>query len=401
MASVQFEEHLANCGVDATLANTLAINGWSTQTFSMIVNHKDEFTDQIWEALSDEPLTLLQKSGLKVAWQQLQEPTHSQSSSSAFPVQPCQAEGSWTEAFAPKLQTQTMTKLKKQFLSDYPSEVLTWDNMPSSRLLSLAHLQHSRQDYKWIPWRFCMSQSKMDDMLIYQKSKVPKLEGLQLHQLILDEPPALEITNQGIGINGIRSMMEIRNTALALVGSCHLQRLRAYTLKFLGFLSQRLDSESGLRTCNVLEAQSADKSLWHSVCEMVTDQGFTLDNALHEITHLRADMASLLQPRAKAPQRVIPPSLPSFSPSSKGKGKNKGKGKPPQRGGKSGGSDRPTWVTEAVIQGKKVQLCMLWQSGKCQKADQCKFGHYCAFPLASGQACAQTHSAFDHQRQPH
>ena len=99
-----------------------------------------------------------------------------------------------------------------------------------------------------------MTQSKMEDMVIYHKPKVPKLEGLQLHQLILDDPPSLDINNQGMGVNAIRNMLEVHNTALALVGSCHLQRLRAYTLKFMGFIAQRLDPDSGLRTPNVLES---------------------------------------------------------------------------------------------------------------------------------------------------
>ena len=144
-----------------------------------------------------------------------------------------------------------------------------------------------------------MTQSRMEDMVIYQRPKIPKIEGLQLHQLIWDEPPSLDINNQGMGVNAIRNMLEVHNTALALVGACHLQRLRAYTLKFMGFLTQRLDSDLGLRPPNVLESQAADKALWQMIHDLVIDQKFTLDNALHEVTHLRSDMASLLQPRPK------------------------------------------------------------------------------------------------------
>ena len=33
-----------------------------------------------------------------------------------------------------------------------------------------------------------------------------------------------------MGVNAIRNMLDVHNTALALVGSCHLQRLRSYSL---------------------------------------------------------------------------------------------------------------------------------------------------------------------------
>ena len=87
--------------------------------------------------------------------------------------------------------------------------------------------------------------------------------------------------------------------------------------------------------------------------------------------------------------------------SSKGKSKGKGKTKTFGKNTKGESSGRPTWVTEATIQGKKQQLCMQFQSGKCNKGDLCKFGHFCAYPLTNGQACGQAHSAFSHQHQPH
>ena len=404
MALPSFEDLLSECGVDPSLSSQLVQEGWTSQNFALIVNSKSEFTDEIWEQLSQTPISLVQRSNLKVAWTQLQSEASSSQRDTGLGLQQAQLtpEGSWSESFAPKLQANTVAKLKKQFLEDYPSEVISPETMPSSRLLSLAYQHHAKREYPWIPWRYRMSQSKMDDMVIYHKPKVPRVEGLQLHQLLLDEPPALDINNTGMGVNAIRNMLDIHNTALALVGACHLQRLRAYSLRFMSFLTQRLDSDSGLRTPNVLEAQAADKQLWSIIHDLVMDQGFTLDNALHEITQLRTDMASLLQPRPKVSSKPMS-SAPSSSVSSTPKGKSKGKGKTKTFGKNTKGesSGRPTWVTEATIQGKKQQLCMQFQSGKCNKGDLCKFGHFCAYPLANGQACGQAHSAFSHQHQPH
>ena len=154
-----------------------------------------------------------------------------------------------------------------------------------------------------------MTQSRMEDLAIYQRAKIPKLEGVQLHSLILDEPPSIEISNQGMGTHAIRSMMEVHNLALALVESCHLQRLKAYTLRFMGFLTQKFDADSSLRTANVLEAQSADKQLWQVIYDLVVDEQWSLNDALNEVTVLRSDMASLLQPRPKTQKVSIPPTL--------------------------------------------------------------------------------------------
>ena len=63
-----------------------------------------------------------------------------QAMTSAIPSQaPASASGSWSETFAPKISSATITSLKAQFLKDYPSEVITGDTMPSTRLISQAH----------------------------------------------------------------------------------------------------------------------------------------------------------------------------------------------------------------------------------------------------------------------
>ena len=118
----------------------------------------------------------------------------------------------------------------------------------------------------------------------------------------------------------------------------------------MGCMTQRLEGDSGLRPPNVLEAQAADKALWQLIHDLVLDQQFTVDNAIHEVTHLRSDMASLLQPRPKVtakPPPVHQPSVPMGA--AKGRGKSKGKGK--QTGKKGESSSRPTWITEATVQG--------------------------------------------------
>ena len=80
-----------------------------------------------------------------------------------------------------------------------------------------------------------------------RSSKVPKLEGLELHGLLMDDPPEMEISNNSMGLNAVRSLMDIHNTALSLVGAAHLATLRAYGIKFLSLLSVKLEPETGLR----------------------------------------------------------------------------------------------------------------------------------------------------------
>ena len=117
-------------------------------------------------------------------------------------------------------------------------------------------------------------------MTLMRAAKAPRLENIQLHQLLIDEVPALDISNANLGLNAVSKMFDIHNYAWAMVQACHLHRLRAYTLKFMSFLTIRLDSESGLRPPSILEAQQADKQLWHSIAELCEDPEWSLDEAL-------------------------------------------------------------------------------------------------------------------------
>ena len=78
------------------------------------------------------------------------------------------------------------------------------------------------------------------EMSVQKASKAPRVENLQLHQLLLDEVPALEISNANLGLNAIRVMFEVQNYAWAMVHAAHLHRLRSYSLKFMQLLSQKI-----------------------------------------------------------------------------------------------------------------------------------------------------------------
>ena len=230
------ETVLADAGVEPALASGIVADGWTLRTFREIAATAADFNDALFAELCphNETLTLLQKASIRSAWRSAHQQDIPQGASAdgSGPAtnSGSATDGSWSEVFPPKLNNETGNALKKQFLQNYPSEVLTADTQPSSRLLALAYQLTQKKDFKWLPWKFRMSMSRSEDMAMSRASKAPRLENLQLHQLLIDEVPSLEINNQSLGLNALRQMFEIHNYAWSLVGACHLHILRAYTL---------------------------------------------------------------------------------------------------------------------------------------------------------------------------
>ena len=206
-----------------------------------------------------------------------------------------------------------------------------------------------------------------------------------------------------MGVNAVRSNFDLFNVAVALAEGAHLAHLKAYSLKFLGYLTQKYDSDTGLRTPSIMEAQAADKHLWFLIGELVMGKNWSLDQALHEMTYIRSDMAMLLQARPRMNKPAAPPV--------KGSGKSSSSWstsstpQPSSGGGKKGKSKGKTkggvkWLTEAVVDGQKKQLCMRYQNGSCTFND-CKFHHGCAYPKADESACGLNHPAMQHASTPH
>ena len=409
MATADLDQILAQSGLAPTLASELITAGWTRASFAMCASNPAEL-DNHWDDLfPDQSPSFLQKAQLRVAWQACRDLDNAEGPGTSDALAPATANvamepaSGWSETFAPKLSSAVVAAMKAKFLSSYPSEILTHETLPSLRLLSQVHYQFQKKEVKWIPWKFRLSQSGADEVVSGRGAKQPRVEGLALHSLIYDEPPSIEINNQSMGINAVRTMFDLFNTAVALAEGAHLAHLKAYSLKFLGFLTQRYDQDSGLLTPNILEAQAADKHLWFIIGELVMDKSWSLDQALHELTYIRSDMATMLQarPRLQRPAAPMvkgsgkassPATAPSSSSAPSGGGK-KGKSKGKQKSGVK-------WLTEALVDGQRKQLCMRYQNGSCTFSD-CKFHHACAYPKPDGTACGLNHPAMQHASTPH
>ena len=248
-----------------------------------------------------------------------------------------------------------------------------------------------------------MTEEKASELLIARPHKQPKLEMLGLSSLLLDDPPTIEVTDANMGISGIQRILAVHDVALAMVGSAHLARLKAYSCKFVQLVSQRFDPASGLRAPTILEAQQADCRIWQSIHSLVSEKAWSLNDALHEFTEIRGELSTLLQARPKA--LFIP-----RGPDLKGKGKQVGqwkglgKGRGKEKGGKPKGAPgrHITFAKEIQVGSEKKGLCVQWQIGRCTRGGSCPFVHACAYPKQDGSACgSKSHTASQHEQTPH
>lgn len=402
---------LLDAGVQATFADKLRDDGWTTELYGMAASSLERFDEELKDMLGElyDITTSVQRSALRLVWNRCQ--SSSLPSSVATPSQgplaseTASAPSSWSETFPPKLTGQVVSELKQKFKKNYPAEILLPETTPSLRLLSLVHHQKTKQEYKWVPWKYRLSQAKADELSAAKPNRMAKSEGLHLHALLVDTPPELTIENGAMGMHALRQTFETFSYAMAMVELAHLATLKQYYLRFLQLMTTKLDAETGLRNPTILEAQSADKTLMAIVCELVMEKGWNFDDSLHEVTFIRAEINTLLQARPRLP-KPIQPRFESGNQKGLGKGNRvgpyqKGKGNKGGKSGSFGQKGKVNWITEAMVNGTKRQLCMRFQSGKCDMGSACKFHHGCAYPMANGEACNKPHGALTHDKTPH
>eukprot|EP00439_Symbiodinium_sp_Y106_P028864 s1485_g3.t1 len=196
---------------------------------------------------------------------------------------PTPASTSWQEAWPAKLSAERTAELRRRFEEDYPTELLDSEVFPSSRLLALTSKMVAGKEIRWLPWRFRLSAKAQDENLMIRPKKLPRLQ--ELGDLLLDEAPTRDI-HDGPMIN---QLLTLATNSIALCQGAHLGALKMYQKRFLRLCFTKYESASNLRGPTSLEAQLADKRAWEIIAELVNQHAWKLDDALHEMSEVRAD----------------------------------------------------------------------------------------------------------------
>ena len=116
------------------------------------------------------------------------------------------------------------------------------------------------------------------------------------HGTFMTAPASFNLFNQ---------LLTLATNSIALCRGAHLGSLKLYQKKFLKLCFTKYESASNLRGPTSLEAQAADKRAWELIGELVNIHAWKLDDALHEVTQVRADLSTLLAPRAQIPKHLF------------------------------------------------------------------------------------------------
>jgi hypothetical protein len=205
--------------------------------------------------------------------------------------------------------------------------------------------------------------------------------------------------------------------------------------------TKRYPDELMLRGPNMQELMEIDKMLHSEIHKLVNEMKWSLDDAMHEMSTVRSDLTTLMQPRARLPKAIT-----NFQPqrnnqpqqqkggkgqqfpsqnnggyqqnwgnSSKGNnapwqqqkgdgkqgGKNKG-GKGGQKGDRSrtpsssGTSEwNPAWATHTTHSDTEPSrpFCRRHHTGECGQPTFCRFSHKCPVKTTQGEPCMGNHRA--------
>ena len=384
--SADFDQLMQDAKLPDDIVTALRDDNFDVQSFAMLALSLDTL-DAALDECTLPPLTARTRASLRVLWRSCNSSIDAPiAATSAAPDATSSSQNSWNDFFPPKLQPDVVRKLLADFGSSYPSEVLQPETLPSPRLLSLCHSQLNRREWRWIPWKFRLSQKMHDDQSMSRPRKILRSESFQ--DMLFDDVPTRDIPQHQIGLAHLQQLLSLQDFGIALCKGAHLGTLKMYSHKFCQLAGARFEADSGLRPPNCSELAQADQTLWQRIGELY-HKGWTLDDSIHEICQIRSDMEALLQPRAAAPKSI------ASSPKGSGKPTAPPKGAPKGRGGKGKSKGKQQqWITEMTKDGRRVTLCLRYNMGQCSDP-QCRFTHACCVSK-NGAACGAPHPASKH-----
>ena len=169
--------------------------------------------------------------------------------------------------------------------------------MPSIRLLSL--VQHSLkpgEKIRWIPWQFRLSSKQYTEIMEAKSSKPMRTEA-QLASALYDDTPEMPVAHLRLAARWLSRIQTVYRNALALCGAAHLTNLKAFDKRVLDLALPDL-ADNSLRGPTTQELLTADRKIWRTIGSLVSS-GWSLDEALYEVTSIRSDLSNLLQPRPR------------------------------------------------------------------------------------------------------
>ncbi|CAE7307255.1 unnamed protein product [Symbiodinium sp. CCMP2592] len=244
-------------------------------------------------------------------------------------------------AVRPKLQAADVQSLVVEFSRKYPSELLRPEVMPSLPFLNAVKDAVDSKQLSWISWRLRTSES--DEQALTERRK-PRTDSQMLQsllgpvsdELVVDVPQHLPLESV------IRRYPDRMSYALAVLDACHLLTLKKLSEKFVS-LATATPIDRSLRGPTLAEAMDADRVLWSAICSLQKEYGWSLQDCVSELTHVRSDLHNALAPRPKVHQgggeprgkrqRTEPPPAPHPNPRAKAKSKAK-----PRKSGDAGPS---------------------------------------------------------------
>ena len=175
--------------------------------------------------------------------------------------------------------------------------------MPSVRLLSIVQKWFAPGgSIAWIPWQLRLSQKQYQEITESKTTKTLRTEAQFLSTALFDETPELPVDHVRLSPAWLGRIQTVFRNAIALCKGAHLARLKAFDLD----LATHSPADNSLRTVTATELVAADRKLWQELAALHS-AGWSLDDALHELTTVLSDSGNLyLQCRANLRLRLRP-----------------------------------------------------------------------------------------------